>query len=107
MFVSALVICCGITLLFVTQFAMNLEDYVPSDDFADWIKYFKMALMILAGIIIEIGILGVFSAWKQNKCVIVLFELQITFFSLIFLVIGVIAIAIVQSTINKVIFFEI
>ena len=54
---------------------MNLEDYVPSDDFADWIKYFKMALMILAGIIIEIGILGVFSAWKQNKCVIVLFEL--------------------------------
>lgn len=41
---------------------MHLEDYVPSDKFTDWVKYFKMALMILAGLIIEIGIMGVFSA---------------------------------------------
>ena len=70
--VSALIICCGLALLIIALAALNL-DYVPSDDFHDWMSTFKLALIILSLILMEIGLMGVFSAWKQNRCVIFIF----------------------------------
>ena len=62
--VSGLIALCGIGLILNTLLWLNLEDYVPSDDYINYVKYFKYGLYGIGAWLIEIGIIGVLSAWK-------------------------------------------
>ena len=57
LFTSGTIIICGLTLLIVTLTALNLDDYVPSDDFHDWMGTLKLALIILSIILLEIRLI--------------------------------------------------
>ena len=62
--VSGIILCLGFALLIISFVALNLDDYVPSDDFHDWMGYFRLALIILSIVLMEIGIIGILSVWK-------------------------------------------
>ena len=62
--VSGLIAVCGIGLILFTLLWLKLEDYVPNDDYIDYINYLKYALYGISAWLIEIGVVGVLSAWR-------------------------------------------
>lgn len=90
---SLLIIACGIMTCIVSRKQINdAKDLMPSNSDTD--KYFfifKTIILVIGLVLIEIGLLGVLVAWKQNKCLIFLFDFQVFILACLFLAIGIAA----------------
>ena len=62
--VSGFIAACGIGLIILTLTWLKLEDYIPNDEYIDYVNYFKYALYGIGAWLIEIGVIGILSAWR-------------------------------------------
>ena len=86
---SIILLLVAIGIAIISLLFCNFDEIIPSNDYSDINKYIMYGAVGLAFLLAVLSLLGIWLVCKQNKCVSVIYTIEIIILFIVFAGIGV------------------